>query len=70
MHKSLPKEFLDCSDLLVAAVVGNNLVTEQASVGKAKRLLGYDHKFSILDRLHEALRWYWKNLLKIWLCVN
>ena len=33
-----------------------------ACVDKAKRLLGYDPKFSMKDGLKEAVRWYWENL--------
>lgn len=33
-----------------------------ASVDKAKRLLGYDPKFSMKEGLKEACKWYWNNL--------
>ena len=33
-----------------------------ASVDKAKRLLGYNPKFSMKEGLKEAVKWYWKNL--------
>lgn len=33
-----------------------------ASIEKAKKLLGYDPKFSLKDGLREAIDWYWKNL--------
>lgn len=33
-----------------------------ANVDKAKRLLGYDPKFSMRDGLKEAVKWYWNNL--------
>jgi len=33
-----------------------------ACVDKAKRLLGYDPKFSMRDGLREAVKWYWNNL--------
>ena len=33
-----------------------------ASIDKAKRLLGYNPKFSIEDGLKEAVKWYWENL--------
>ena len=33
-----------------------------ASVDKAKRLLGYDPKFSMRDGLSQAVKWYWNNL--------
>jgi UDP-N-acetylglucosamine 4-epimerase len=33
-----------------------------ASVDKAKKLLGYDPKFSMKDGLKEAVKWYWNNL--------
>ncbi len=33
-----------------------------ASIDKARRLLGYDPKFSMRDGLREAVDWYWENL--------
>lgn len=33
-----------------------------ASVDKAKRLLGYDPKFSMKQGLKEAVKWYWENI--------
>ena len=33
-----------------------------ASVDKARRLMGYDPKFSMQDGLKEAVKWYWKNI--------
>lgn len=33
-----------------------------ANVDKARRLLGYDPKFSMRDGLKEAVKWYWNNL--------
>ena len=33
-----------------------------ASVDKARRLLGYNPKFSMKDGLREAVKWYWENL--------
>lgn len=33
-----------------------------ASVEKAKKLLGYDPKFSMKQGLKEAVKWYWKNI--------
>ena len=33
-----------------------------ASIDKARRLLGYDPKFSVRDGLKEACGWYWENL--------
>lgn len=33
-----------------------------ASIEKAKRILGYDPKFSLQDGLKEAVHWYWENL--------
>ena len=35
-----------------------------ASIDKARRLLGYDPKFSVRDGLKEACGWYWENLGK------
>ncbi|OXA71445.1 LPS biosynthesis protein WbpP [Flavobacterium aquidurense] len=33
-----------------------------ASIDKAKKVLGYDPKFSLQDGLKEAVSWYWNNL--------
>ena len=33
-----------------------------ASIDKAKKLLGYDPKFSLQEGLKEAVDWYWENL--------
>ncbi len=33
-----------------------------ANVDKARRLLGYDPKFSMKQGLREAVKWYWENL--------
>ena len=33
-----------------------------ASIDKAKRVLGYDPKFSLQEGLKEAVSWYWNNL--------
>jgi UDP-N-acetylglucosamine 4-epimerase len=33
-----------------------------ASIDKAKKMLGYNPKFSLQDGLREAVDWYWKNL--------
>lgn len=33
-----------------------------ASIEKAKKMLGYDPKFSLKEGLKEAIDWYWKNL--------
>jgi UDP-N-acetylglucosamine 4-epimerase len=33
-----------------------------ASIDKAKRLLGYNPKYSFQDGLKEAVKWYWENL--------
>ena len=33
-----------------------------ASIDKAKRLLGYNPKFSMKKGLKEAANWYWENL--------
>jgi len=35
-----------------------------ASIDKAKRLLGYDPKYSMRDGLKEAVKWYWENFLR------
>lgn len=33
-----------------------------ASIDKAKKMLGYDPKYSLQEGLKEAVSWYWKNL--------
>jgi len=33
-----------------------------ASIEKAKKLLGYEPKFSIKDGINEAVKWYWEHL--------
>jgi UDP-N-acetylglucosamine 4-epimerase len=33
-----------------------------ASIDKAKKLLGYNPKYSLEEGLKEALSWYWNNL--------
>ena len=33
-----------------------------ASIDKAKKLLGYDPKFSMQEGLKESVKWYWENL--------
>lgn len=36
-----------------------------ASIEKARKLLGYEPKFSMQSGLKEAVKWYWKNLKKV-----
>ena len=33
-----------------------------ASIDKAKKILGYDPKYSLEEGLKEAVSWYWNNL--------
>ena len=33
-----------------------------ASIDKARKMLGYDPKYSLQEGLKEAVSWYWKNL--------
>lgn len=61
------KEFLSIYDPEIATVPvihGQNRVGDiphsLASVDKAKRLLGYDPKFSMREGLKEAVKWYWE----------
>lgn len=61
------KEFLSVYDPEIATVPvihGQNRVGDiphsLASVDKAKRLLGYDPKFSMREGLKEAVKWYWE----------
>lgn len=63
------KEYLSQYDSEIANVVathGPNRVGDiphsLACVDKAKRLLGYDPKFSMKQGLKEACGWYWNNL--------
>lgn len=34
----------------------------EASIDKAKKMLGYDPKFTLREGLHDAIQWYWNNL--------
>jgi UDP-N-acetylglucosamine 4-epimerase len=34
----------------------------QASIEKAKRILGYNPKYSALEGFEQACEWYWNNL--------
>ena len=63
------KEYLSQYDAEIANVIpthGPNRVGDiphsLACVDKAKRLLGYDPKFSMKQGLKEACGWYWNNL--------
>lgn len=63
------KEFLSAFDPEIAHVEpthGPNRTGDiphsLASVDKAKRLLGYDPKFSMKQGLKEAVKWYWENI--------
>lgn len=60
------KEYLSAFDAKIAEVeviYGQNRVGDiphsLANVDKAKRLMGYDPKFSMRDGLREAIAWYW-----------
>lgn len=63
------KEYLSDFDSLIANVSvihGSNRVGDiphsLASIEKAKKLLGYDPKFSMQNGLKESVKWYWENL--------
>lgn len=63
------KEYLSDFDLEIAKVeptYGPNRTGDiphsLACVDKAKRLLGYEPKFSLKQGLKEAVKWYWKNI--------
>ena len=63
------KEYLSAYDPEIAkveAVHGPNRVGDiphsLASVEKAKRLLGYEPRYSMREGLKEAVKWYWENL--------
>lgn len=65
------KEFLSKYDAEIANVEvihgpnrAGDIPHSLASIDKAKKLLGYDPKFSIKDGLREAVNWYWENLSK------
>ena len=63
------KEYLSAYDPEIAEVepthgpyrVGD-IPHSLASVEKAKRLLGYEPKYSMKEGLKEAVKWYWENL--------
>lgn len=63
------KEYLAAYDSKIANVEvihGSNRVGDiphsLASIDKAKKLLGYDPKYSMNEGLKEAVKWYWENL--------
>ena len=63
------KEFLQPYDAEIANVSciygpnrGGDIPHSLASIDKAKKLLGYNPKYSIKDGLKESIDWYWKNL--------
>ncbi len=63
------QEFLSEKDEVIAAIEpthGPNRVGDiphsLASIDKAKRLLGYNPKYSMREGLKEACDWYWENL--------
>lgn len=65
------KEYLSAFDSKIAEVeviYGPNRVGDiphsLANVDKAKRLMGYDPKFSMRDGLREAISWYWSFFVK------
>ncbi len=41
---------------------GGDILHSQASIEKARDLLGYRPQFSLENGLKEAIRWYWENL--------
>jgi UDP-N-acetylglucosamine/UDP-N-acetylgalactosamine 4-epimerase len=43
-------------------VRGGDIPHSQASIEKAKRLLGYSPLLNVKEGLHEAFKWYWNNL--------
>lgn len=63
------KEFLAVYDPKIAdipIIYGSNRAGDiphsLASIDKAKKMLGFQPKFSIKDGLKEAVKWYWENL--------
>lgn len=63
------REFLEAKDdkiLMIEPTYGPNRAGDishsLASIDKAKKLLGYNPKFSMRDGLREAVDWYWNNL--------
>jgi UDP-N-acetylglucosamine 4-epimerase len=63
------KKFLSQYDPIIADVAveyGPNRVGDiphsLASIEKAKRMLGYNPRFSMEEGLKEAVKWYWENL--------
>lgn len=63
------KEYLSAFDPAIACVEvkhgparAGDIPHSLASIDKAKRLLGYQPRFSMREGLKEAVRWYWDNL--------
>ena len=63
------KEFLSEYDLKIATITieygpnrAGDIPHSLASIDKAKKLLGYNPKFSMQEGLKEAVGWYWDNL--------
>ena len=65
------KEFLSDYDAEIGKIPvthgpnrAGDIPHSRASIDKAKKLLGYNPKYSIKDGLKEAVGWYWENLKK------
>ena len=63
------KEYLSDFDSEIAKIApthgpnrAGDIPHSLACVDKAKRLLGYDPKFSMRQGLKEAVKWYWENI--------
>ena len=63
------KEFLSVYDERIAHVAieygpnrAGDIPHSLASIDKAKKMLGYDPKYSLQEGLKEAIDWYWENL--------
>ena len=63
------KEYLSAHDAEIAKVEAvhgpyraGDIPHSLANVDKAKKLLGYDPKYSMKEGLKEAVEWYWENL--------
>lgn len=63
------KEELSAFDTAIAAIAVKNgperagdVPHSEASITKARQLLGYQPKYMLKQGLHESMQWYWKNL--------
>jgi len=55
------KEILSIEPVYGYARAGD-IPHSQASIGKAKKLLGYSPTLNVMEGLEEAVKWFWNNL--------